>query len=400
MRILHVNDYLKAAGGVESYLLRLCPEQQARGHEVHVLYADGDPALWPRSIAMPALREAGSSADQACESALPQILRRVNPDVVHVHGVNNAGALRVLAEDGRALLHGHDFRPICPASNYFFKRSQTVCQRRCDVGCFAQTAIRHCMSPRPGPGLYAWRRARWNIANRQRFSALLAPSAAAGRRYVDNGFAPERVHVVPYFCPIPLRAEPRPLPAQPCITYIGRAAYNKGWEYFIDALGQLPPSVSGCMVGSFDATARAAAEQRARRAGCADRLRIDAWAGREDVAAVYERTTVLVFPSLWPETMGIVGVEALSQGVPVVASNIGGVGEWLRDGVNGRLAAPGSAGQIAAAVTELLEPAVNHQFGLAGLDTIRERFLPGGHLDWIEQAYRSPEQPAPSAVLA
>ena len=64
---------------------------------------------------------------------------------------------------------------------------------------------------------------------------------------------------------------------------------------------------------------------------------------------VLQHTTVFTFPSLWPETLGIVGLEALSQGVPVIGSDIGDVREWLQDGVNGCLVTLGDADTIAKA---------------------------------------------------
>jgi glycosyltransferase involved in cell wall biosynthesis len=47
---------------------------------------------------------------------------------------------------------------------------------------------------------------------------------------------------------------------------------------------------------------------------------------------------LLVVPSLWPEPFGLVGFEAAAQGVPVAAFRVGGIPEWLIDGVSGHLA--------------------------------------------------------------
>jgi glycosyltransferase involved in cell wall biosynthesis len=63
--------------------------------------------------------------------------------------------------------------------------------------------------------------------------------------------------------------------------------------------------------------------------------------GRLDPVAATDllaRAGLVVVPSLWPEPFGLVGVEAAAHGVPVVAFDVGGVPEWLIDGVAGHLA--------------------------------------------------------------
>jgi glycosyltransferase involved in cell wall biosynthesis len=73
---------------------------------------------------------------------------------------------------------------------------------------------------------------------------------------------------------------------------------------------------------------------------------------------VYSRAAVLVVPSLWPEPFGLIGLDAASLGLPAIAFDVGGIREWLTDGVNGRLVDPelGVTG-LASAIAELLDNA-------------------------------------------
>ena len=57
-------------------------------------------------------------------------------------------------------------------------------------------------------------------------------------------------------------------------------------------------------------------------------LEVLGWVGRDRLSALYRRARALLLPSRWQEPFGIVGLEALSFGVPVVAWESGGVGEW------------------------------------------------------------------------
>lgn len=74
----------------------------------------------------------------------------------------------------------------------------------------------------------------------------------------------------------------------------------------------------------------------------------------ETVRQQMAKAAVAVLPSL-DEAFGLVVAEALSVGTPVVASRVGGIPEILRDGVEGFLVKPGDAGELAAAISKLLD---------------------------------------------
>ena len=75
----------------------------------------------------------------------------------------------------------------------------------------------------------------------------------------------------------------------------------------------------------------------------------------------------MAVPSLWPEPFGLIGIEAFGCGRPVVASDTGGVREWLEPGVNGLAVAPGRPRALAAALSELLaDPVRQARMGAAG----------------------------------
>jgi glycosyltransferase involved in cell wall biosynthesis len=227
-------------------------------------------------------------------------------------------------------------------------------------------------------------------ANWGRFAQLIAPGAAALSRFLAAGFPAERARVLPYYCPIEPLPAPRKLPARATIVFLGRVSPLKGYRYFLEALGKLPPDVSGLMVGSFNADKRAQVERIAADNGCADRLELRPWAGRDEIARLMSEATVLCFPSLWPETLGIVGLEALACGVPVVASDIGGVREWLLPGENGVLVPPRDSSAIAHAVAQLLDSRERLlQMGRRGIELINARFSPERHLDELVSVYRT-----------
>jgi glycosyltransferase involved in cell wall biosynthesis len=246
------------------------------------------------------------------------------------------------------------------------------------------------MSPRPRYALDYYRRVKWFERNSRRFAGVVAPSEAARQRFLAAGFEPSSARTLPYFCSLIPAEAPRRLPDQPTVLFIGRVRPNKGVDTFLEAVARLPSEVRALMVGDFTAESREKIEARAVVLGMSERLEMRGWSSRDDVRQVFEEATVLAFPSLWPETLGIVGIEALACGVPAVASDIGGVREWLLPGETGVLVPPKDPVALAAALQELLfDESRNRQFGRNGIRLIHDNFSVETHIAGLLQIYKS-----------
>lgn len=389
MKVLHVNEHLAYKGGVETYLFGLLPRLEANSITSVVAYAEGDTSLHDRVAQTPAIGTAGFRAERTASRQMDAVLQQESPDIVHIHNVQNIGAFQAAFAFGPTLVTTHDYRWVCPANSFFYTRTQEICDRTCGLGCFTTTLTKRCVTPRPQYAGYFYRRAKWAIKHADRFAHVIAPSQGAYEKYSASGFGKATMSVLPCFCGLVPADAPRSIPASPTITYLGRIASNKGHEYFVDALGHLSADVQGVMVGSIGDEDAAALRRRAEKAGCADRLTLHGWASREEVLDLFDRTSVFVFPSLWPETLGIVGIEALSRGVPVVASDVGGVREWCLDGETGFTVPPKDARAIADRVEYLLADRKRLQaFGRRGIDLIQRKFLPEHHIDQLLDIYQ------------
>ena len=390
MKVVHLNEHLTPKGGVETYLLAVLPLLAERGVESDWVFGRGDATLWPPSRQVEGMGAIAYGEESRVRLAVLDQLRDIQPDVVHIHNVQNLGVVQAAFDYGPTVVTTHDYRGACPANDFYFRRTATICDREgAGLGCIPNTLAKKCVTPNPRFGLYYLHRATWLREHAGRYAAVIAPSEGAAERHRRAGYPAERLTVLPYFCPVVPLEEPRPLPAQPTLTYMGRLAANKGVGAFVDALGLLPAHVQGVLVGNLEGGAAASVRQQAEHAGCADRLTLRPWASRDEIASVFDATTVFVFPSLWPETLGIVGLEALSRGVPVIASDVGGVREWLLDGETGSLVPPGDAGAIAEAARAMLAELEHlRTMGERGIAHIRDRFLPAHHADRLAEVYR------------
>ena len=88
----------------------------------------------------------------------------------------------------------------------------------------------------------------------------------------------------------------------------------------------------------------------------------------------FSAMSMLAFPSIAPETFGRGSVEAQAAGIPVLASDVGGVPETLNPGVTGMLLPPGNVGAWCAAIRAMCDPSRRLPMGVAAQEFVRERF--------------------------
>jgi len=146
--------------------------------------------------------------------------------------------------------------------------------------------------------------------------------------------------------------------------------------------------VDGEFVICGDGRQLAAMRELARRIDVEGRVSFRGWLSSEELAQEFADASVVVVPSLWPEPFGLVGIEALAAGRPVVASATGGIEDWLDDGVSGLCVKPGDVADLARALNELLaDPQRQQRMGIAGRDAVNSRFSPERHVSAMLGAY-------------
>jgi glycosyltransferase involved in cell wall biosynthesis len=169
---------------------------------------------------------------------------------------------------------------------------------------------------------------------------------AAGAR--AEGTVRDRIRVVP--CGVDTETfRPAPEQADVDILFVGRLSVEKGANVLLDALTLLPRDISCVIIG--DGPAREALQAQAEAAGLG--VRFLGRLGRDDVARWYPHAHVLAVPSL-SEPQGMVALEGLASGVPVVASAVGGLSTAIEDGVNGLLVEPSDPALLAEAIAAVL----------------------------------------------
>jgi glycosyltransferase involved in cell wall biosynthesis len=154
------------------------------------------------------------------------------------------------------------------------------------------------------------------------------------------------------------------------LLYCGRIDPRKGIRTAIDALTQLPSDATLAIDGDGDRRHAEELSSLAARLGLADRVHFRCSA-TEAVPGSYAAADAVVFPVLWEEPWGLVPLEAMASGRPVVATRAGGgAAEYLRDGENCLQFPPDDATALAAAVRRFAEDVeLRTRLAAAGVQT-------------------------------
>jgi glycosyltransferase involved in cell wall biosynthesis len=192
------------------------------------------------------------------------------------------------------------------------------------------------------------------------------------------------VHLVPFGATVPNRAVGAPIVRESGLPFellfVGRLVERKGVHYLLDAVAQLRESYRLTLRIVGDGPWRARLAEQAERLGLENVVRFEGFLSSEKLAQRFEACAAFVLPAVVDakgdtEGLGVVLVEALAYGRPVVASAAGGIVDVVKDGETGTLVPPGDADALASAIAGYMErPERAQELAAAGRAHVQANF--------------------------
>jgi glycosyltransferase involved in cell wall biosynthesis len=316
----------------------------------------------------------------------------LRPDVVHAHNLYPLLSPSVLAACRSAgvpvAMTVHNFALTCPHWHHF--HAGRVCER-CLGGREHSCVLHNCRGNLLESVGYALRAV---VARKLRLfhgnvTVLITLTRFAARRFGAAGFAAQRIVVLPNPAPA-VASAPADAAAGRYVAYAGRMSEEKGVSTLLAAIARTP-EIELHLAGEGPLLERlvAAAPANARFSGFLD---------ADELSRFYRAARFLVVPSLWFEMCPMVILEAMSHGVPVIASRIGGLPELVEDGVTGMLVTPGDDVELSRAIATLWHgPELCRRMGVAARERAMREHGPDVYFDRLMAAYeRARSLPPPS----
>jgi glycosyltransferase involved in cell wall biosynthesis len=330
LRVLLLNSVGYEGGGAELIVRLMVDELRARGHEVLMVSTDhklkGQKPF--ADVIIPRRTERGRFWYQHAYDEIKANVDEFKPDVIHLHTIGEFGRAALWATGTvPTVLTVHGPEPytkrllpwMLPGRH--FRGSTHLLRDVRAIGVIYYLYLLLLQRPLYRRGF--------------RFvDVFVAPSAFMAEALVpDVGNIPvEQIYNGTLF--------PRATPFRRSsnLLFVGRLEASKGVDTLLRAVPLVAEQVDGLSVTiAGDGEDRARLEKFAADLGLSEIVTFRGWIQRDEVAACYDQAEVIVIPSVWPETLGTVALDAMAAGRPAVASTSGGLPEVVIDNVTGRL---------------------------------------------------------------
>lgn len=380
LRVLVVHGYYRQRGGEDAVVdqqLELLARAGVSAGAFTVRSADVE--------ASPRLERAGRYAQVAWSFTEARRLRRELDggawDVVHFHNLSpflSASVVDAVPASIRRVMTVHNFRAFC--INGVFLRDGRPCEDCTRSGSWAGI-VHRCRDGHAAESV-AFTLAQWTSRHVARvptsIDAFCFPSRFYLQKHVDNGYPADRVRHLPNFVDDPGVHGPARSGPFVCIT---RYVAEKGLRVLVQALRQARVPFVFAGHGPLESWLR-------DECASLPHVQVLGWQGGAALDALFRSARAVVVPSIWYENQPIVGLQALSRGLPLVVSDIGGLPELVDHEVNGLRVPPNDVARLAAALGALTADAARlDAMGEASRALYEANHTPEAHLRRLLDIY-------------
>lgn len=371
--VLWLNTYASFIGGCEHYIYNTVFQLKLRGIRSFLLY-DPNQVVTERFIRV-------FAGAYPCVS-LDQQLREIEPTAVYVHQHWNEADMEVLAHSPYPVLRFyHDHYLFCLRKHKTTTLTKSPCSRPVSWKCYPCLGFVNAKEDRKGitirrlKDLYRQRRLD------KQWDGWVVGSHYMHKQLLDAGYDACKTHILPLYATQGLPDVPKK--RESCVLlFVGQLLPGKGLDLLLRALSGLDLSYQLVIAGS--GPWKANYRQLASELGLNSHLTFLGKVGQARLQSLYQQATAVVFPVQAPETFGLVGPEAMRWGTPVIASDLGGICEWLEHEVTGLRVPHNDVDALREAVYRVLTaPQWAKELGENARQCYRDRFVPEQHMEGL-----------------
>ena len=401
MKILHINKFFDLHGGAETVLHAEMEHQRALGHEVHAFSTQS-----PKNLPSPDaarfverfdyavqegwrqnMRKAASFLwNREARRAVKDVLKEIKPDVIHLHNIYHHLSSSILGPIRESRIPCvqtlHDYKLACP--NYRMFTEGAICER-CKGGRYFEAVKHHCLSAHTGGNVLAaveMEMTKLMQSYERTVRVFICPSQFMADKMAAWGEPSAKCTVIPNAVDLPTERATRD---GGYLLFAGRLSLEKGGETLIRAAANVP-EIRIKMAGIGPEESRLRMLISSLNVSNVDLLGFVHRPGHE---SLWKQAAAFVAPSLSYDNAPLSVLESMAEGLPILASRIGGIPELVSHGENGLLIEPGNVGAWTMALREFAQTPeeIRSKLGEESRSRIERLFTWDGHLELLFQAY-------------
>ncbi|MCX2722842.1 glycosyltransferase family 4 protein [Roseibium salinum] len=359
----NLHQGLKSIPGAQSFFLaRVGEDYPGHGRSALMGAEDADDELlYHADDYDPFLISNRNTAD--IRKDLRRLVRTLHPDVVHFHhflglGLEALYTVREALPNAAILVTFHEFLPLCHHHGQMVKtEGLKLCETASPISC-------HGCFPEIAPGAFL-RRKQFIQSMLGLADAYISPSRFLADRYVQWGLPADNFSIIENGLNVSEKAEPRKLTGsrnrRSKFAFFGQMTPYKGVDILIDAVQRIPESVWGddASLTIFGGNLGRQPEPFRKKIAsllekAEDRVRFAGSYQNKDMPALMRQVDWVMMPSIWWENSPVIIQEAFFHGRPLICSDIGGMAEKVRNGIDGLHFRAASPEDLADRMIEIL----------------------------------------------
>ena len=388
MKILQINKFFYLKGGAEKYLQSLWKLLARHGHD-NLVFSQTNPANWPNGqekYFLPNL-ELGRFSwrglfslgrifwSLAAQKKIRRLLAAEQPDIVHLHNIYHQispSILPVIKQTGQPIVMTvHDFKLV----KYDYRIWANGRHQLVKNSLLADLLLRLEFSLHRFLKVY-----------QKNIDVFIAPSEFVKNILISSGLAAEKIKIIPHF--IDLKNYPaNPLPAENYLLFFGRLDEAKGIATLIKAFSQLNnQSLKLKIVGAGPELTKL--QKLTAQLSLSDRVKFVGQKTDSELIDIISRSLLVIVPSLWQETFGLVVLESYASYKPVVASRVGALSELIIEGQTGQTFKHGDSQELAKILEQLTNQPEQLKLMGANARKVAEQYSPEKHYHKLMSLYQ------------
>ena len=374
MNILWINEIAEPTGGCERYIADTAKLLKEKGITNSFLYGTNG---WTDTDFLKTFDYSFPMVD------LTRQVKEIKPDLIYVHRLSGKQLEELINADIPIIRFFHDHKLFCLREHKYTTLRHKTCTKPIGYNCYSCLGF---INRKEGLPLVHLRRLSEFVkeqAINKKLAGFIVGSDYMKEHLIAHAFNGSKVYVNPLYT-----ADKKSVSQteRKNFLFAGQLVRGKGLDCLLNAFAGLDTEHKLIICGS------GRQEQKYKQlAAKLNRQEKIVWKGKmpaKQLSELYASSICAVMPSISPETFGLSGLEAMSNSTAVIASNVGGIGQWLQDGVNGYLVPSGDTSALRDAMKKIADDTDKaKRLGDNGRKIFEKKFQPQAHINKLLEIF-------------
>ncbi|MFZ4632502.1 MAG: glycosyltransferase [Patescibacteria group bacterium] len=368
MKILQVNKFYYPRGGADKYFIDLSRELEKDGHEAAIFSMQH-----PKNLKTPFSEyfvsrfsfNEGSKLNflkapgriiysLEAKRKFKKLVNDFKPDIIHIHNIYHQISPSILdvAKEYKipVVMHLHDYKLICPNYQLFVAgRTCEACNPKKYCHCIKNKCFKKSLAKSILAALEMYIHHSVLKIYEKNITTFIAPSGFMKEKLISFSWPENKIKIItnPFSPELSRNDNDKNIIEEDYLLYFGRLSKEKGLETLISAAAITNSKIKLAGVGP----------EKEKLEKISHDLKVNTeflgFTSGEELKLTILKAKAIIIPSIWYENMPLSLLEALNLGKLVIASNIGGIPEIIKDGQNGFLFKAGDKNDLALKIKNL-----------------------------------------------